>query len=137
MAPAPEEADLDGQVLKPATTTTKKKKKTLSAAEQVAALADGGSAAAAPEPEAPAKASGTSGTYVVQVGVANTSGEALGRFADLQQKHSDLLGSSQPEIQKTRKGYRLLVGPPTSKKAANALCTKLKAAGQDCWVKQF
>ncbi len=136
-APAPEEAApaLDGEAL---TTQApkKKKKKALTAAEQVAALADV-EPAAAPATASAATSSGASGTYVVQVGVANTSGEALGRFADLQQKHSDLLGSSQPEIQKTEKGHRLLVGPPTSKKSAAALCTKLKAAGQDCWVKQF
>lgn len=136
-APAPEVAApaLDGEALTQA--PKKKKKKALTPEEQVAALADADQAAAAPAPETAAASSGNSGTYVVQVGVANSSSDALGRFADLQQKHSDLLGSSQPEIQKFDKGYRLRVGPPTSKKSALALCGKLKAAGQDCFIKQF
>lgn len=127
---------LDGEALTQA--PKKKKKKALTAEEQVAALAEADqSAAAAPAPETATASSGTSGTYVVQLGIANSQGDALGRFADLQQKHSDLLGSSQPEIQKSDKGHRLLAGPPTSKKSAAALCTKLKAAGQDCFVRQF
>lgn len=131
-APAAEESTLDGQVLKPTTTT--KKKKTKSAAEQVEDLANQDQQVAAATTEPAAK---SSGTYMVQVGVSNTSAEALGKFADLQQKHGDLLGSSQPDIQKFDKGYRLRVGPPTSKKAASALCTKLKAAGQECFIRQF
>jgi cell division protein FtsN len=124
--PAPEAADstLDGQAL----TETPKKKKTQTAAEQVAALAD----AETTQP----KVAG----YVVQASVANTEVEALGAFADMQQRFGGLLASSQPDIQKIdgNKGYRLRIGPPTSKQAASALCNKLKAAGhKDCFIRQY
>lgn len=143
-APAPAEAAepaapaLDGQAL---VTTPKKKKKSLSAAEQVAALAEADqqpqAAAPAAATDSTAKSTGAGSGYVVQAGVAQSSAEALAKFADLQQAHSGLLGSSEPAIKKSDKGYRILIGPPASKQAASTLCTKLKAAGTDCFIRQY
>lgn len=128
---------LDGEAL--VATPPKKKKKTQTAAEQVAALAEADAQKAA-EPvaaETTAKASGAGSGYVVQAGIAQSSADALAKFADMQQAHSSLLGSSEPAIKKSDKGYRILIGPPASKQAATTLCNKLKAAGTDCFIRQY
>lgn len=89
-----------------------------------------------------ASAGGGAGGYVVQVRSSKSRVDALGSFADLQQKHADLLGSSQPDIREVDLGgkgkwYRLRIGPPGSKKSAGDLCKQLKAAGQDCIVSSY
>ncbi len=69
--------------------------------------------------------------------------EALKKFADLQQKH-DVLTGKTPDVQEadlSARGlgtmYRLVVGPPGSREAASVVCTQLRSAGQDCWVKEY
>lgn len=128
---------LDGEAL--VATPPKKKKKSQTAAEQVADLvkADPQKAAEPVAAETAAKASGSGSGYVVQAGIAQSSADALAKFADMQQAHSGLLGSSEPAIKKSDKGYRILIGPPASKQAATTLCNKLKAAGTDCFIRQY
>lgn len=126
---------LDGEAL--VATPPKKKKKTLSAAEQVAALAEQDQQAAQPAAASAETTKATGSGYVVQAGVAQSSADALAKFADLQQAHSGLLGASEPAIKKSDKGFRILIGPPASKQAASTLCTKLKAAGTDCFIRQY
>lgn len=133
----PSAPTLEGEAL---AATPPKKKKTKTAAEQVAALAEADQQAVAePVPAAAttAKASGSGAGYVVQAGVAQSSADALAKFADLQQANSGLLGASEPAIKKSDKGYRILIGPPASKQAATTLCNKLKAAGTDCFIRQY
>jgi hypothetical protein len=66
--------------------------------------------------------------------------EALKQFADLQQKYGSLLQNKTPDVQEANLGekgtyHRLLVGPPSSREQANALCSELKSAGYaSCWV---
>jgi hypothetical protein len=122
---------LDGEALTP---TATKKKTQAAATEQLASLTDTDQATT----PATTKAKGSG--YVVQASVANTEVEALGAFADMQSRYGSLLSSSQPDIQKIdgNKGYRLRIGPPTSKQAASTLCNKLKAAGhKDCFIRQY
>lgn len=114
------------------TQTTKKKKKSASTEAQQLATAT-----ATPQP-----ASG--GGYVVQVRASKSRVDALGSFADLQAKHSDLLAATQPDIQQVDLGgtkgvwYRLRLGPPSSRKAAAELCSKLKAQGlKECIVAAY
>jgi hypothetical protein len=71
--------------------------------------------------------------------------DALATFADLRARYSDVLSTSIPEVQAadlSSRGlgtmYRVVVGPPGSREAANSLCTKLKTAGySSCWVKSY
>lgn len=117
----------------------KKKKKKV--AEEQVALAEPAEAAAATATTQPA-ASGSG--YVVQVRASKSRVDALGSFADLQQKYGDLLGATQPDIQQVDLGgtkgiwYRLRLGPPGSRKAAASLCSKLKAQGlKECIVAAY
>jgi hypothetical protein len=98
-------------------------------------------AAASTEPETTASTGGAGG-YVVQVRASTSRMDALGSFADMQQKYGDLLTAGQPDIQEFAKGdqtwYRLRIGPPASKQAAATLCTKLKASGlKECIVTRY
>ena len=69
--------------------------------------------------------------------------EALKQFADLQQKYAGLLQNKTPDVQEANLGdkgtyHRLLVGPPSSREQANALCSELKSAGYaSCWVTSY
>ena len=71
--------------------------------------------------------------------------DALKTFADLQQKYPAVLSNRAPEVQETDQSarglgtlYRVMVGPPGSREAANDLCTQIKAAGHGgCWVAGF
>ncbi len=85
-------------------------------------------------------ASGGGQGYVAQVRASKSRVDALGSFADIQQRYVDVLGNSQPDIQEADLGakgiwYRLRIGPPASKKMAGDLCSQLKAKGmKDCIV---
>ena len=70
--------------------------------------------------------------------------DALKKFADLQQKHGGVLSGKTPDVQEadlSARGlgtmYRLVIGPPGSRQAATGLCSQLRTAGQDCWVKEY
>jgi cell division protein FtsN len=58
----------------------------------------------------------------------------------MQQRYGSLLGAAQPDIQEigAGKGFRLRLGPPASKQAANDLCQKLKTSGlKDCFIRGY
>ncbi len=101
--------------------------------------------AATPAPARPetATASPYAGKYAVQVTARRSQAAALEAFADLQQKYASILGTYQPLIQRADLGergvwFRLRVGPLDSKKAADALCAKLKAAGhKGCFTRRL
>ena len=133
--PATEDAGpaLDGTAL---TEKPKTKKKQKIATEEVATLTQSEQAPASEATTAKATGSG----YVVQAAVANTSVDALSTFADMQQRFGNLLGDRQPDIQPIggNKGFRLRIGPPSSKQAAATLCQKLKSAGwKDCFIRSY
>ncbi len=95
----------------------------------------------APAAAAPASASG----YVAVLASKETRMEALVAFADLRQKYDAALQGRVPDIQAadlSGRGlgtmYRVVVGPPGSRDAANAVCDRLKTAGYaGCWVKAY
>ena len=69
--------------------------------------------------------------------------DALKAFADLQQKYSEALSGRVPDVQEADLGakgvwYRVVVGPPGSREAANGVCSQLKSAGYGhCWVNAY
>jgi hypothetical protein len=95
----------------------------------------------ASKPAAPVQqASAASSGYVAQLASFRSNAEATAEFARLRSKYGSALGGLSPVIRQgevagtTR--YRLAVGPFASRDAANALCSKLFAAGErDCLVR--
>lgn len=97
----------------------------------------------APVSAPPPATASTGAGYVAVISSQRTRMEALKKFADLQQKH-DVLTGKTPDVQEadlSARGlgtmYRLVVGPPGSREAASVVCTQLRSAGQDCWVKEY
>ncbi|MBI1384457.1 MAG: hypothetical protein GC150_06060 [Rhizobiales bacterium] len=83
------------------------------------------------------------GGYVVQIAARKSRLDALASFANLQQRYAALLSGRQPDIQEADLGsrgvwYRLRIGPPVSREAANDLCNQLKSSGLDgCLIKAY
>jgi len=102
--------------------------------------------AQANEPAAPAPAERTtklasvsSGSYVVQLSSQNTEAEAQASFRSLQGKYPRELGDRDALIQRADTGekgirYRAMVGPFASMADAQQFCSRLKAAGGDCFA---
>jgi len=62
--------------------------------------------------------------------------DALLHFADLQQRHGDVLSATKVNIREINLGskgfwYRAVVGAPGSREAASGICKELKRAGYD------
>jgi hypothetical protein len=101
--------------------------------------ASGGAAGAA---GAAGGASTGAAGYVAVLSSQKSRMDALKSFADLQQKYGSLLQGKIPDVQEadlSSRGlgtvYRVMVGPPGSREAANSLCGRLKTAGYTgCWV---
>lgn len=115
------------------------KKKKLAKADTVATDADD-------TVSAPVTTSHGSGFVAVLASVPRSSSsrmDALKRFADLQQQYSDALQGKTPDVADANLGskgayHRLIAGPPGSRQEANAVCSKLKAAGySSCWVMSY
>ena len=93
------------------------------------------------KPVAPVQqASAATSGYVAQLASFRSNAEATAEFGRLRSKYGDTLAGLSPVISQgevagsTR--YRLAVGPFASRDAANALCSKLFAAGErDCLVR--
>jgi hypothetical protein len=89
----------------------------------------------------PAIKTGTAG-YVVVLSSQKSRMDALKTFADLQQKYGSVLENKIPDVREadlSARGlgtvYRIVVGPPGSREAANGVCDRLKSAGfTGCWV---
>jgi hypothetical protein len=81
--------------------------------------------------------------YVVVLSSKTTYMDAVKAYADVHEKHAQLLNGRTPDVQEADLGgdkgirYRTVVGPPGSRGAAVTLCNQLKAAGQDCWVTEY
>jgi hypothetical protein len=107
------------------------------------------SIAVPPPPTAPraptARTASTGLGYVAVLFTEKTSMDALKKFADMQQKYTDVLVDKTPDVQEadlSDRGlgtqYRLVVGPPGSRNAASGVCAQLKSAGYSgCWVKEY
>jgi hypothetical protein len=89
-------------------------------------------------PQAPSSGLG----YVVVLASKKTHMDAIKAYADVHEKHAQVLSGKTPDVQEADLGekgvfFRAVVGPPVSREAAMSLCGQLKAAGQDCWVKAY
>ena len=89
----------------------------------------------------PVVKTGTAG-YVVVLSSQKSRIDALKAFADLQQKYGSVLDNKVPDVREadlSARGlgtvYRVVIGPPGSREAANGICDQLKSAGfTGCWV---
>ena len=98
-------------------------------------------AATEPAPAAPQGKIAQSGQYLIQLLSVKDEAGARGAWAKLQGKYPALLGGEALNLQQADLGergiyYRVRTGAFDSKAGANALCGKLKAAGQDCIVRR-
>lgn len=92
-------------------------------------------------PAAPDSKIAQSGQYLIQLLSVKDEAGARGAWAKLQGKYPELLGGETLNLQQADLGergiyYRVRTGAFDSKAGANALCGKLKAAGQDCIVRR-
>jgi cell division protein FtsN len=77
---------------------------------------------------------------VAQLASFRSQSEATAEFGRLKAKYGSTLGGVSPVISQAEVAgstrYRLAVGPFASRDAANAMCSKLFAAGErDCLVR--
>jgi hypothetical protein len=92
---------------------------------------------------APAAAPSVTSGYVAVLSSRKSHMDALKSFADIQQKHSSVLQGRTPDVREANLGekgiwYRVVVGPPGSKEAANGVCNQLKAQGYTgCWIMTY
>ena len=94
---------------------------------------------AAPSRTAPAA---HSGGYAVQVASRHNEADAKASLHSLQAKFGQQLGGHQTLIRRVDLGakgvyYRALVGPFANSEAASQMCSKLKAAGGNCFVQRI
>jgi SPOR domain len=100
-------------------------------------------APAPPKAAPPPPSANTGAGYVAVLSSQKTRMDALKTFADLQQKYSEALSGRVPDVQEANLGekgiwYRVVVGPPGSRDAANGVCSQLKSAGYShCWVNAY
>lgn len=100
---------------------------------------------AVPKPSDAAAAPKTGGNgYVAVLTTRRSRMDALGSFADLQQKYPVLADKIPDVIEADLSSrnlgtmYRLVVGPPGSREQVSTLCSQLKSAGYtDCWATQY
>lgn len=81
------------------------------------------------------------GDYLVQLGSVQSEEAAQQEWTKLQRRHASLLDDKGLDLQRADLGdkgiyYRVRTGAFNSKAEANALCQKLKAAGQACLVRR-
>lgn len=93
--------------------------------------------------QAPAKAASApenvaEDAFRVQLGAFGSEARASQSWREIRGKHSALFAGLSPEYEAVstsdRTLFRLRVGPLSTRQAADTLCYKLKAAGQDCIV---
>lgn len=78
-----------------------------------------------------------SGSYTVQLGIANSETEAMSRFEALQRRFPNELGSESPIIRRAEVNgtaiYRIRISAGSRESALN-FCARLSSAGGDCFV---
>lgn len=90
-----------------------------------------------PDPSESVSTSAADGNYAVQLAALREQSGAEAAWQRLQQQYPDLLGDldlllQSAEIEGRGTFWRVRTGPFADKAAADALCSKLKAKGQDC-----
>jgi cell division protein FtsN len=79
------------------------------------------------------------GAFALQIGAYKSQGEAMGAWKTYLAKHATLLAGFRPDILRADLGdkgvwYRLRVASFADKKAAEAMCERLKAEGGACFL---
>lgn len=99
--------------------------------------------ATAPAPAAaqPAATAFPPGSFVVQVAATRSEQDARGTASSINQRYASSLSGYTPQVERADLGdrgiyYRVGVGPIRSQGDANSLCSKLKSAGLDCFVRR-
>jgi cell division protein FtsN len=95
---------------------------------------------AAPLVPSASQAAPSNSPFVIQLAALRSEAEAKTLFARLSQGHSDILAGLSADIERAELGpkgvfYRLRLVPLADRAAADSLCAKLKARGQECIVK--
>lgn len=89
-------------------------------------------------PAPAATASSGSGSYVVQIGAFNSAEDAAASWKRMESSFASALAGASPEIRQTeingKTKYRLRATGYADKSAAASACSRLKAAGQGCFV---
>ena len=85
----------------------------------------------APLKPAPVKAAATDGAWRIQLGAFSEEANARNLWTSLESRIADL-ASLQPYLKAAGNVTRLQAGPFASKSDADAMCVKVKAAGQAC-----
>ncbi len=98
-------------------------------------------ATAPAQPEAAPTATFPAGSYVVQVAASRSEQDARGTASSIGQRYGNVLSGYAPAVERADLGdrgiyYRVGVGPMTSQSDANSVCSKLKSAGLDCFVRR-
>lgn len=86
-----------------------------------------------PAKPAPAKPAATDGAWRIQLGAFGEEANAKKLWTSLQTKVADLT-AFQPYLKTSGNLTRLQAGPFASRAAADAICVKVKAAGQACFA---
>jgi len=100
-------------------------------------------AARTPAPAAPAAAAAPSSGFVAVLVSRQSHMDALKSLADIQQKHPGVLQGRAADVREANLGekgiwYRVVVGPPGSREAANGVCGQLKSQGYSgCWIMAY
>lgn len=81
------------------------------------------------------------GSFVVQVAASRNEQDARSTAASITQRYSSQLSGYSPQVERADLGdrgiyYRVGVGPMNTQAAANSLCSNLKSAGLDCFVRR-
>ncbi|MEJ2432838.1 MAG: SPOR domain-containing protein [Pseudolabrys sp.] len=97
--------------------------------------------ARAPQPAQPAPAAAAGG-YAVQVASRHNKADAEASLQHLQAKFGSQLGGHHTMVRRVDLGgkgiyYRAMVGPFANSQAAHQMCSRLKAAGGNCFVQRI
>jgi len=87
----------------------------------------------------PQAASDSGRSYRLQLASVRSEEDAQNTWAQIAEKHQDLVGGRQPLIEKTDLGslgtvYRVQIGPFADKRESLQLCNSFKAGGVDCFL---
>ncbi|MEJ2375867.1 MAG: SPOR domain-containing protein [Pseudolabrys sp.] len=98
--------------------------------------------ARAAQPARAAPAPAASGGYAVQVASRHSKADAEASLQNLKAKFGAQLGGHQTMVRRVDLGakgvyYRAMVGPFGSSQAAHQMCSRLKAAGGNCFVQRI
>jgi len=114
---------------------------TQTATQTAAAQTQATQTQATQQASAPQTTTFPAGSFVVQVAASRNEQDARSTAASISQRYSGQLSGYSPQVERADLGdrgiyYRVGVGPMNTQAAANSLCSNLKSAGLDCFVRR-